>query len=149
MNIPFRIFLSYKYLYKNTNSTINLDKYFLEDGNFAKKVETINSLEDVVTRTGKNLDIVFIGIAATLVSPPLAILGALLGGLCYSGRKNSSAKNYNYSKLKGIIYSVIDKYNFTIRRKLKEYGFKDNETKKFLGDTVYEGYIDSLIESYA
>ena len=107
-------------------------------------------MEDIATRTGRNLDIVFFTIAATIVSPTLAVLGALLSSLYASGESKQDKDSYNaeindYS-VRDLIYRTIIKHNCNMKRRLIAYGFK--EADRLLHDVVYEGYIDSIIANH-
>ncbi len=103
-------------------------------------------MEDIVRRTGRNLDIVFFTIAATIVSPPLAVLGALLSSLYASGKPKD--KRYDYSELKKIIYNAIIQHNYKIRNKLIEYGIKKHDVDLLVHQPAYEDYIDRLVTNY-
>ena len=58
--------------------------------NFAEPVKRKGTLDDIARKLGKNLDVVFVAIALTLVSPYLAVAGALLSSLYYSGTQKSN-----------------------------------------------------------
>lgn len=106
-------------------------------------------MEEIVTRTGRNLDIVFFTIAATIVSPTLAVLGALVSSLYASGESKQDKDSYdakiNDYSTRDLIYRTIIKHNYNMKRRLIAYGFKEPEADRFLHDVVYEGYIDSII----
>lgn len=117
---------------------------------FAEK--TKSSLEDIAARTGRNLDIVFFTIAATIVSPTLAVLGALLSSLYASGEskqdKNSYDAEINDYSVRDLIYRTIIRHNYNMKKRLIAYGFREPEANRFLHDVVYEGYIDSIIANH-
>ena len=103
-------------------------------------------MEDIVTRAGRNLDIVFFTIAATLIFPPLAVLGALLSSLYGSGKPKD--KRYDYSELKNIIYKAIIQHNYRVRNRLIEYGIKKPDADILVHQPAYEDYIDRLVTTY-
>ncbi|MEK6983971.1 MAG: hypothetical protein AABX33_05335 [Nanoarchaeota archaeon] len=105
-------------------------------------------MDDFITRSGSNADLIFGTIAATLVSPTLAVAAAVLSAVYASGKnqRGDTSKN-DYSRLKEIVYSAISSHEYCIKKRLLGYGLKEQEADRFLRDVVYEGYIDSLISN--
>ena len=111
-------------------------------------------MEDIISRSGRNVDVVLATIATTLISPTLAAIATLLSALYVSSKEKENRAIYKmqeneYSKLREIVYGAIEKHNYGIRRKLIEYGFKEPEVERFLYEVVYEGYMNNLIATYA
>ncbi len=108
-----------------------------------------NTLDDIVVRSGSNIDIVLGTIAATLISPTAAVVAALLATL-YASNKTKEKSAYtipqnDYSGLKQVIYEAIEKHNYGIKKKLVEYGIPETEADKLLYKVIYESYLDTLI----
>lgn len=102
-------------------------------GNFAETTKGKWTLDDIAARSGKNLDVVFAAIAVTLASPYLAIAGALLSSLYYSSASKRADKTHRNS------CTIPLKSNF----------YRATEADKLLHEVAYEGYLDSLIRTYA
>ena len=103
-------------------------------------------MDDIVTRSGRNADIVFSAIALTLIDPTFAILAALLSSL-YAYSKPQD-KRYSYAELKNMIYKSIMRHNYRLRNKLIEYGIKKSDADTLVHQPAYEDYIDRLVINY-
>ena len=111
-----------------------------------------NALEDIVDRSGKNLDVVFATIGATLIDPTFAVIAAFLSTM-YSfstskGNHHPLIPITDYSRLRDIVYQTIIKHTDDIKRKLVEHGVKREDTDRLLHSVVYEDYINKLLLNY-
>ena len=116
---------------------------------FAKTNKTNKgTLDGIVSRSGRNIDVVLAAIATTLISPPIAILGAALSYL-YSGNKPDSYRERviypDNPKLRDILEEAVSKHSYNIKRRLIDYGFKEPDANRFVYEVVYNGYLDSLL----
>ena len=116
--------------------------------NFAEPVKRKGTLDDIARKSGKNLDVVFVAIALTLVSPYLAVAGALLSSLYYSGTQKSNINQHSNSTASfPSLYRAIESHNERIRKKLIEYGIRKKYADRLVRAVVYEGYIDGLVSN--
>ncbi|HLC62103.1 MAG TPA: hypothetical protein VJI52_03755 [Candidatus Nanoarchaeia archaeon] len=116
---------------------------------FAKTNKTNKgTLDDIVSRSGRDIYVVLAAIAATLISPPIAILGAALVYL-HSGSKNHTygkpAAYPDKPKLRDLLGEAVSRHSYNIKRKLIDYGFKEPDADRFVHEAVYSGYLDGLL----